>query len=107
MSNQQLANELLKPIIRKFKGRKVYSSFKDNIGGADLADMHVISKCSKGIRYLLCTIDVFTKYVWIVFIKYKKGVTIVNAFEIILDSSNRKPNKIWFDQGSDFYSSLF
>ena len=58
--NQQLANELCKPIIRKFKKRKVYSSFKDNIWGVDLADMQLISKYNKEIRYLLCAIDLFS-----------------------------------------------
>ena len=62
MSNQQLANELHQPIIRKFKKRRVYSSFKDNIRGVDLANMQLISKYNKGIRYLLCAIDLFSKY---------------------------------------------
>ena len=57
--NQQLANEFHKPIIRKFRKRKVYSSFKDNIWGVDLADMQLISKCNKGITYLLRAIDFF------------------------------------------------
>ena len=59
MSNQQFAKELHKPIIRKFRKRKVYSSFKDNIWGADLADIQLICKYNKGIRYLLCVIDLF------------------------------------------------
>ena len=58
-SNYQLANELHKPIIKKLKKRKVYSSFKDNIWGVDLADMQSLSKCNKGIKYLLCAIDFF------------------------------------------------
>ena len=58
--NSELANELHKPIIRKFKKRKVYSSFKDNIWGVDLADMQLTSKYNKGIRYLLCVIDLFS-----------------------------------------------
>ena len=62
MPNQQLANELRKPIIRKFKERSVYSPFKDNIWRADLADMQLISKYNKEIRYLLCVIGVFSKY---------------------------------------------
>ena len=70
--NQQLANELHKPIIRKFKNRKVYSSFKGNIWGFDLADMQLISKYNKGIRYLLCVIDLFSKYVFVVPMKDKK-----------------------------------
>ena len=56
--NQQLAKELHNPIIRKFEKRKVHAAFKDNIWGADLAD----SKCNKGIRFLLCVIDIFSKY---------------------------------------------
>ena len=105
--NQQLANELHKPIVRKFKRRKVYSSFKDNIWGVDLADIQLISKCNKGIRYLLCAIDLFSKYAFIVPSKDKNGVGIVNAFQIILNSSKRKPNKIWVDQGSEFYNTRF
>ena len=107
MSNQQLANELHKPIIRKFKRRKVYSSFKDNIWGTDLADIQLISKYNKGIKFLLCVIDLFSKYGWVVPLKEKKGITIVNAFKVILNNSKRKPNKIWVDQGSEFYNNSF
>ena len=65
ISNQQLASEVHKPIIRKFKRRKVYSSFKDNIWRGrerDLTDMQLISKYNKGIVYLFCSIDIFGKY---------------------------------------------
>ena len=93
--NQQLANELNKPVIRKFKKRQVYSSFKVNIWGVDLADMQILSKCNKGIRYLLCVIDLFSKHAWVVPLKDKKGVTIANAFQSILDNSNRKPTTIF------------
>ena len=61
-TNYQLANELHKPIIRKFKKRKVYSSFRENIWGVDLADMQSLSKYNKGIKYLLCAIDLFSIY---------------------------------------------
>ena len=70
--NEKLANELHKPNIRKFKKRNVHSSFKDNIWGIDLADMQLISKCNKGIRYLLCAIDLFSKYAFVVPLKNKK-----------------------------------
>ena len=60
--NQQLAEELHKPIIRKFEKRKVHAAFKDNIWGADLADMQLLSKYKKGIRFLLCAFDIFSKY---------------------------------------------
>ena len=107
LQNLQLANELHKPIIRKFKERKVYSSFEGNIWGVDLADIQLISKHNKGMRYLLCVIDLFSKYAWLVRLKDKKGVSIVNAFQKILDSSKRKPNKTWVDQESEFYNSVF
>ena len=106
--NEQLADELHKPIFRKFEKRKVYSAFKDNIWAADLADMQLLSRYNKGIRFLLCVIDIFSKYVWIVPLKDKKGISIVKAFQIILKQSNsRKPNKIWVDKRPEFYNASF
>ena len=67
ISNKELAEELHKPIIRKFKKRKVHSPFIDNIWGADLAHMQLISKFSKGFRFLLYVIDIFSKYAWVIF----------------------------------------
>ena len=78
--NYQLANELHKPVIKRFKKRKVYSSFKDNILGVDLANMQSLSKFNKGFKCLLCAIDMFSKYAWVIPIKYKKDTSIVNAF---------------------------
>ena len=75
--------------------------------GADLADMQLISKFNKGFRFLLCVIDIFSKYAWVVPLKDKKGISIVNAFQKILKESDRKPNKIWVDKGSEFYNSSF
>ena len=105
--NEQLTNELHKPTIRKFEKRRIYSTFKDNIWGADLADMQLLSKCNKGIRFLLCVIDIFSKYAWVVPLKDKKGISIVKAFQSILKQSNKKPNKIWVDKGSEFYNAYF
>ena len=106
--NQQLAEELHKPIIKKFEKRKVQAAFQDNIWGVDLADMQLLSKYNKGIRFLLCVIDIFSKYAWVVPLKDKKGVSIVTACQSILKQSNsRKPNKIWVDKGSEFYNTSF
>ena len=82
----------------------MYSSFKDNIWGVDLADMQLLSKFNKGIKYLLCVIDLFSKYAFVVPLKDKKAVSIVSAFQSILDKSGRKPNKIWVDHGSEFHN---
>ena len=70
--NIQLADELHKPIIRKFEKRKVYSSFRDNIWSADLANMQLLSKFIKTFRFLLCIIDVYNKYAWVIPLKDKK-----------------------------------
>ena len=102
-----LADDLHKPIIRKFNKRKVYSQFKDNIWGVDLADMQSLSRKNKGIKYLLCAIDLFSKYVFVIPLKDNKGISIVNAFNKIIKQSNRKPNKIWVDQGGEFYDNVF
>ena len=66
--------------------------------------MKLISKFNKGIRFLLCVSDIYNKYVWVIPLKDKKGVTIVNAFQKILDDSKRKLNEIWVDKGSEFYN---
>ena len=66
--------------------------------------MQLISKFNKGFRFLLCVIHIYSKYAWVVPLIGKKGVSIVNAFQSILNKSNRKPNKIWVDKGGEFYN---
>ena len=99
-NSKQLTKELHKQIIRKIKQRTVYSEFKDNMWGADLADMLLISNFNKVFRFLLCVIH-------IVPLKDRKGVSIVDAFQKIVEESNRKPNKIWVGKGSKFYNNSF
>ena len=72
----------------------MHSSFKDKIWVVDLVDMQLISKYNKGIRYVLCAIDLFSKYAFVVTLKDEKGVSINNAFQSILNNLKRKPNKI-------------
>ena len=93
--------------IKKFNKRKVYSQFKDNIWGVDLADMQSLSRKNKGIKYLLCAIDLYSKYAFVIPLKDKKGISIVNAFNKMIKQSNRKPNKICVDQGGEFYNNVF
>ena len=69
--------------------------------------MQLISNFNTGFIFLLCVIDSFSKYAWIVTLKHKKVVSIVDAFQKILDKSGRKPNKIWVDKGSEFYNNSF
>ena len=74
-------SELHKQIIQKFKRREVYSSFRDNIWGVDLADTQPLSKYNKGIKYLLCAIDLFSKHAWVVPLKDKRGLVSVMHFK--------------------------
>ena len=82
-SSLMLADELHKPVIKKFNKRKVYSQLKDNILGVDLADMQSLSKKNKGIEYLLYAIDLYSKYAFVIPLKDKKGISITNAFDKI------------------------
>ena len=66
--------------------------------------MQLISKLDKGFRFLLFVIGIYSKYAWVIPLKGKKGTTITNAFQKMLNESNRKPNKIWVDKGSEIYS---
>ena len=66
--------------------------------------MQSLSRKKKGIKYLLCAIDLYSKYAFVIALKDKKGITIVNAFNKIIKQSERKPNKIWVDQGGEFYN---
>ena len=97
-----LAEELHKPIKRKFNKRRVLVSGIDKIWAADLADMTALNKDNEGVNFLLLVIDIFSKYGWIVPLKIKKGETVANALKTIF--KERKPEKLWTDKGREFYN---
>ena len=101
-----LLKNYINQLLKNFKKEK-YSSFRDNIWGADLADMQIISRFNKGVTFLLCFIDIFSKYGWVVALKDKKGATFVNAFQKVLDKSDSNPDKICIDKDIEFYNSSF
>ena len=100
---KEVAEELHKPIIKKFKERKVQSAFTSNNWDDDLADMNFISKINMRIYFLLCVTDIYSKYAWVITLKDKKEITIANAFQNFLKESKRKPSTLWVDKGSEFY----
>ena len=104
---QQLAEELHKPIRRKFKTRKVIVNHIDEIWSADLVFMDKLSKWNKGFKYLLTVIDVFSKFAWVIPLKDKKGSSITTAFADIIKKYKRKPKYLWVDKGSEFYNKTF
>ena len=104
MSIHDLTEELHKPIMRKLEKQKVHSSFIDNISGANLANMQIISRFNEEIRFLLCVVDIFSKYVWCFPLKHKEGTTIINALQKVLVESICRPIKIWVDKDSEVYN---
>ena len=100
---QQLADELHKPIRRNFTRRHVIVNHIDEIWASDLVEMQQFSKWNKGYKYLLMVIDVFSKYGWIVPLKDKKGETVAEAFQNIF-KEGRKPRYLWTDKGKEFYN---
>ena len=97
-----LAEELHKPVRRKFKRRRVLVSGIDKIWAADLADMQAFSKFNRGIKYLLAVIDIFSKYGYLVPLKDKTGKFLASALKTIF--KERKPEKMWVDKGKEFYN---
>ena len=75
--------------------------------GSRFSSLQSLSRQNKGIKYLLCAIDLYSKYAFVIPLKDKKGISIVNAFNKIIKQSERKPNKIWVDQGGEFYNNVF
>lgn len=98
----ELAEELHKPVNRKFRKRKIYVKGLDDIWAADLIDKGSLSKYNKGIKFILAVIDIFSKYGWLVPIKDKRGETVANALKNIF--KERKPTKLWVDKGKEFYN---
>ena len=86
-------------MIKKLKRRKVYARFRD------LAEMWSLSSSNCAVKFLLCDVDVFTKYTCVEPLKDRKVKTVLNGFVEIVNKSKRKPNKLWVDQGREIYNS--
>ena len=100
-----LANELHKPVIKKFEKRKVIAYGIDDIWTTDLVDYSKFSKQNKHFKYLLVVIDVFSKFLWVRMLKTKTGFEVANAFREIF-KEGRKPGKIWSDKGTEFVNRI-
>ena len=69
--------------------------------------MKLLNKYNKGYKFLLCVVDMYSKYAWVIPLKDKNDISIVNGFQKIINDSKRRPNKIWVDRGSEFYNNSF
>ena len=104
-ANEEPAQKLHKPVIEKFKRRKVYARFKDNIWAADLAVMGSLFSKNRDVKYLLCVIDDFTKYSWAKRLKNKKAETALRGLVDRVNKSKHKPNKLWVGEGEEIYNN--
>ena len=104
--NEVIAQEFHKPVIQNFKSRKVYARFKDNIWAVDLAEIGSLSSKNHGINYLLCVIDVFTKYAWLKPLTISKKLKQFLMVYWIANESKRQPNNLWIDHGREFTITL-
>ena len=98
----ELAEELYKPVTRKFQRKRVNVNIIDEILAADLIDMQAFSQDNDGIKCLLTVIDIFSKFVWIVPLKRKTGQEVANAFSRIV--KERRRSKMLVDKGREFYN---
>ena len=99
--SNELAEELHKPIRKKFKKRRVYVKGVDKIWAADLVDMQAFSRNNKGYKYILMIIDVFSKYGWAIPLKTKTGLEVSEAFSKLWIST-KPPERLWVDKGKEF-----
>lgn len=99
---QTLAEELHRPVRKKFERRRVRVNGINEIWAADLVDMQAFSKFNRGTKYLLAVIDIFSKYGWLVPLKDKTGKSVAAALKKIF--KGRKPKKMWVDKGKEFYN---
>ena len=104
--NEQLAEELHKSVTKKFKRRKVFARVTENIWAPCLDETESLSPKNENLEHLLCLIDVFNKYAWVIPFKDEVSKVVLNVFIEIVNKSNRKPNRLWVNQGREFYSKL-
>ena len=101
------AKEIHHRAVKKFKRRSVYVPGIECVWSLDLADMNAFIKYNDNYRYILCVIDVFSKYAFCIPLKTKSASSVLNAFKSVVESSKRSPQKIWVDKGSEFYNKDF
>lgn len=103
----KISDEIHKRAIKKFPKRQVVSLYANEIWAMDLVDMSSLVEYNKQYKYMLTVIDVYTKYAWGEPLKDKKATSVLNALKHIVEESKRKPQRIWVDQGSEFYNKQF
>ena len=101
------SNEVHKPKRKTFERRKIFVNSIDEIWAMDLASMENLADDNEGYKFILCVIDVFSKYAWCIPLKNKSSSTVLEAVKKIISESGRTPKRFWTDRGTEFYNKVF
>ena len=104
---KEIAKEIFSPVIKKFQRIQIQTHYKDECWSIDLIDRSSLPKYNKNYKFIFTIIDNHTKYAWAIPLKDKSGKSTTTAFKKLIETSERKPHKIWSDRGKEFYNQTF
>ena len=102
-----ITEEIFSPVIKKFQRIQIQTHYKDECWSIDLIDRSSLSKYNKNYKFIFTIIDNYTEYAWAIPLKDKSGKSTTTAFTKLLESSKRKPQKVWSNRGKVFYNQTF
>ena len=104
---KEIAKEIFSPVIKKFQRIQIQTHYKDECWSIDLIDRSSLAKYNKNYKFIFTIIDNHTKYACAIPLKDKSGKSTTTAFKKLIETSERKPHKIWSDRGKEFYNQTF
>ena len=104
---QKLAKEIFSPVVKKFDRIQIQTHYKDECWSIDLIDRSSLAKYNKNYKFIFTIIDNHTKFAWAIPLKDKSGKSTTTAFKKLIETSKRKPEKVWSDRGKEFYNKTF
>ena len=107
LRKKEIAKEIFSPVITKFQRIQIQTHYKDECWSIDLIDRSSLSKYNKNHKFIFTIIDNHTKYAWAIPLKDKSGKSTTTAFKKLIETSMRKPQKVWSDRGKEFYNQTF
>ena len=104
---QKIAKEIFSPVVKKFDRIQIQTHYKDECWSIDLIDRSILAKYNKNYKFIFTIIDNHTKFAWAIPLKDKSGKSTTTAFKKLIETSKRKPEKVWSDRGKEFYNKTF
>ena len=104
---QKIAKEIFSPVVKKFDRIQIQTHYKDECWSIDLIDRSSLAKYNKNYKFIFTIIDNHTKFAWVIPLKDKSGKSTTTAFKKLIETSKRKPEKVWSDRGKEFYNKTF